>query len=365
MRADQSTDQYEIAWSIGGDESEETIFGDILDVVSLGAGSGTIAVLDRQSSLITLVGEDGRIESVLGGEGDGPGELRGSVWINTCANEVIAVGNGSRVDRFSATGWRGREWSQSAQGVVWDCERVFVHRTTKYPADGAVGFRQFVVAIERPNGDALVSLVPRDSMPGVWSRRTPFSGSVRPWYLPLTRQPITKGSAWGTLYGPVWRSNAYLISDSGRVLRSWTWEDTGVSRSLNEARETWKAKRASLVERAGGATAEVDYILPAWGSWGEDELPVPRYESAILESADVLWVKLFSGSLAPAWALYPPSYAQPAEEWLILNGSRTADERLVLPEGFSLKVVSDSLLIGVYTDSLGIESLRALVRPDN
>ncbi len=62
-------------WRVGGEDDEDLLLGVIGSVI--GDDKGNIYLIDSQLNQVLMIGPDGEYLNTLGGEGDGPGEVRG------------------------------------------------------------------------------------------------------------------------------------------------------------------------------------------------------------------------------------------------------------------------------------------------
>lgn len=82
-----------------------------------------IFIADRIQSDVKVYTFDGRLLRIIGGPGDGPGELRGPHLIALTGAEVAVMGSGGRLSWFDSLGIEiqiGRFQGHHASSLVWD-----------------------------------------------------------------------------------------------------------------------------------------------------------------------------------------------------------------------------------------------------
>jgi len=85
-----------------GREEEPYLFGSIGGAARLGDGS--IVVLDRSSSELRRFDAQGQHLLSFGGEGEGPGEFRGAMWLQRLGDTLIVFDRGGTVAQFDPNG---------------------------------------------------------------------------------------------------------------------------------------------------------------------------------------------------------------------------------------------------------------------
>ena len=104
------TFRLEELWSVGGEDSEDTIFGVIGQIFE---DDGNIYLLDTQLSEIKVFTHDGQALDVLGREGDGPGEFRGPADMCLLPDGTIGVLQGfpGKVIKLALDGTPAGVWN--------------------------------------------------------------------------------------------------------------------------------------------------------------------------------------------------------------------------------------------------------------
>ena len=82
----------------------------------------------------------------------------------------------------------------------------------------------------------------------------------------------------------------------------------------------------------------------------------PPYEGLVASAEGDVWIGAYLGP--EVLFLRAPT---PRRSWLIVDPAGVLKARLWTPSGFQLHAVQGDTLVGVFTDDLGVESLRGYV----
>ncbi len=327
-----------------GDAGAEHVFHEINGVVA--AGDGLVAVSDA-SQTIRLFTEAGRLVRTFGGVGDGPREFRSLRWLSACGGDRLVAYDVSRdritvwsiagelLDGFTVPGTsRGRPaYAVACDPVRRESPLVVVG----WPAIGARDVGPYRPSVQIGLVDWKGRLVKvLATVPGTERYRYPGSVGDGPRRLgKATTVQIGNGSIYvGT-----------ADSAAVRVIRA-----DGTSHRL-----AWPAARAAFTEREKREYREALAVLvpeerrpAARRALAELQLPdsLPAHGPIQVDRLGVVWV-------APYRATGLPELHQP---WVALQPTGEVVS-VMLPDGFRPFDIGRDHLLGVATDTLGVETV--------
>ena len=172
----------------------------------------------------------------------------------------------------------------------------------------------------------------------------------------------SEGSIGGVLFGAtsvvasssdgVWvgdnnHPEVVLWNDRGQLAAVIRWEGGARRLTAERIREFWRRVEREMPEPNPSALREMQSVLPI-----ADTLPA---FGAIIEADDGhVWIGSYVSSehqmFGDRW---------PRQEWLVIDRSTPSVWRAATPEGFRLIQVAHGSLLGVQTDDLGVQSVRA------
>ncbi len=138
-----------------------------------------------------------------------------------------------------------------------------------------------------------------------------------------------------------------IYERSGALIRIVRWVSQGRSVTPEDV--------ARLIEVAAATVPETqrEMVRQSFMSFPHSDR-TPVYEDLITSDEGDLWVGMYAG---PVRIDGVARYAQ--RKWLVFNGEGVPQATAETPEGFRLHAVRDGWALGVHTDELGVESVRA------
>ena len=142
--------------------------------------------------------------------------------------------------------------------------------------------------------------------------------------------------------GTVFADHGRFMAYAGRVMRGLI---------IDEVRRRRSEKRGGLFHITSFRTDHADRVT------------TPEELIRIGAQRDV-WLLRNPGTLQ-GYESYPPEEAVPDEAWMVFDSAGHWLGDVAMPEGFELHDVTAQGILGVHTDSLGVETIRLhrLVRP--
>lgn len=333
--------------SVGEVEGDSAyLFQQIVDV-ELGT-SGELIVADAGLGAIRIFDPAGGFLVQTGRTGDGPGEFR---WLRSLAT----AGEGEVV-----------AWDSKAARLTWVDVSGTVLRSVpleRSEAANGVGTLDLLVG-PLSDGSVLVGTVglgSRDRVgPDLISiERFGPDGTHRGRVLETTgfhRDRLTE-----RLTGPVAFSPRPMFALDGASLYHTTGERGVVFRTVSGARDSivvpiqpaalgsaWDVLRARLTE------AEVTLYDQAL-----DHAPrpdsLPALSGLLVDTDGSIWVKAFDPATDALWIAASNGTGG---VWSVVSPAGVPVSRVALPSGFAPHVLTDSSVVGVHTDALGIQRVR-------
>lgn len=332
---------------MGGDEEQ---FGEIHDVVQL--ADGGLAVLDGQAAEVRLFDAMGRYRTTLGGEGDGPGELRSPLDLAVVSGDTIAVydrGPG-RVTRFDpdtgahrvTTLERGEaqvadarllddgrlvgqsHWLETDVGALPDGEPTLVRNTVVLTLFDAMG--QIVDTIDIvPSAEEIVSIRMSSGRVSVLKRPAAFA----------------RDNLFAPVSGGTWSSENDRFelrlreTSTGRLLRVVRIPSLAVPVTERLAQEI----HDRVMEEA--ESPQQRSLLETWFSLSPRPEVQPAFDAFASDINGRLWVR--------EWSPF-----QEATRWWVFESDGALLGSLETPSGMTITSATCESVIGVERDELGV-----------
>ena len=320
--------------------AEEYLFGEIVDV-ALVPGLG-VAVADNQTGDIRFFDESGAFLSRSGGHGEGPGEFGMFAWLERCGDRLIAYDFVLR--RTSPVQFDG----SIGDPVAFLTPEDEVPYSSRCLPDGS-----FVVSgwgqdsrSDRPRDEAYMysqeapvwrlagdSVVEFGSY--VSSERLMGRGGSAPH--PFGRAVAFDGTEDRVFIGDAQRFSLEVLDLSGRLVRILRGPETDTEFDpdfISRYRALELDERGQLLRRF---MEEADFPLP-------DRMPA--YTSVLVDDDGYVWVERFSLNAGSGvrWGVFDP-------QGVFLGHTE-------FPAGFEVKDISDSRVVGISTDELGVQRVH-------
>lgn len=327
----------------------ELLFERILAVRLLEGGG--IAVADQGASTVRVFGADGSRVAEMGGEGDGPGEIRYLSGFQVMGRDTLVVYDPDtrRLTRFGTDGQLLGTDALRDQGpdsflgrtstgdwlMRWVDQEAF-DRTASAPAADPMVIGRF-----GPDG-SFQGIAGRH--PGmVRQRNESFSGPVP--FSPFPHAVVLRDSLVVTNGA---RPRLDVLGDSGRVVR------TIEVPLANPDRERARRALDSVFAEGPAERRERAARLPEAG-W---ELPVPAIAQVLLGPDHRLWLKAFDPA-RDSWMTGGGFGRASGGRWLVVDPQGEAVATVDLPSDLRPTDIGRDRIAGVETDELGVE--RAVV----
>lgn len=370
------------AWSVepepslemGGDpdQPEAQLYG-VGDVVVL--GDGRVVVVNEGLVSVLLFDSAGSFLAPVGRQGEGPGEYRRVDAAYRCPGDTVALNAFSQVSFFGSNArflrserlnpTAGDGSSLRVQGVASDCERFLLRGGYSVPELGAVGrvsYTLFWGTLDNLSRDSLAA------SPG-WEAEVDL---VDDWPQPL---PLPWGAraAWAVgrdgeedrVYLTMAdRPEVQVFDGGGRLVRILRWPAeaapvTAADRALYaEKRDRWLEKYP-----------QVEEAIPELGGYATVPSEKPVLLGLLVDDEGNLWARGYPDAAAGRPDLYdysdpdapfrenPPPGAAP-ERWQVFDPDGRLLGTVEVPADLAVRTVHRNRLVGVWRDSLDVESVR-------
>ena len=333
-------------WTVGsGRDSDSVALSDVRDV--LYAGSSRVFIADGSTQEIVAVNTTSRATERIGGRGDGPAEFSNLTTLFKDSAGMVGAYDATRkrYTAFDSTGSIAEEHEYGDVAAPTESLWLFRSATAVYGVAVDVFPRRSNTGPTR--GDAtLISIRPISDTITTIPGPSVFSGN---------------GSTGAVLFGAtaafsaarngIWAADTGIPEvrfwSDGRLTRIIRWK--AGDRTLTKDRKDlfWEAvARATPRDQLG--------MLQRMKAAAVFATEVPAFGSLIADSEGRLWIG----------AAVPPEIAYlrqrfPEQRWIVVDPDAATATRVTTPAGFTLLHVVDSSLIGVYRDSLDVETVRA------
>jgi hypothetical protein len=339
-------------WSLGALEGPaETRFFQIRDLRV--RADGVILVVDGGSAELRAFDGDGSHLWSQGGQGDGPGEYRAPATVLPYPGDSVAVYDSEtrRVTVVSPGGEPVRSYRPEVpEGHTMAAPRVAVTPQRWLSSVGVSLGRDLPPSStlapplpffwSRPDGSVLDSVV---SLP-TSSRLVQQSGAgVGVWTVPFSVGGAVAGGGGRLVTGdpaaPRWTARDTL----GRVVQVVSFP--AERRPLRD--EDWvRAREASIPEGAEPARREA--VAEAYGAM-ERPADWPVFQDLLLDDRGHVWVRRFQA---------PGTLDEPGRWWVFTGEGRLLGQ-VSTPAALAVHAIVGDRIVGVATDSLGVERVRA------
>jgi hypothetical protein len=301
-------------------------------VSALVLGDGRLVVAD-QAPRIMVLDSAGALLAMFGGSGDGPGEFRRLVWVKALSPDSLMVHDAvlGRASVFTHDGVHARTLTPGVRssagrpprlvGLFDDGRILAAEGLLTAPPEGGAGIVRpdMILTLHDPEGAFLDSL-------GV---------------VPGDERAVADGVLLGGM--PFLRSTS--IATEGRRFHVATGErDEVVSHDRDGARPRTVASgiepeplTPARIE-AAGVPAPMVPLLPA---------TAPAITALLADPAGRLWV-----------GPYPAEAGRESAPWSVLDREGHPIAEAHMPPGFRPLDIGASVVIGVWSDSLGVEHVR-------
>lgn len=343
---------------IAADEDRpETLFGYVADVEV--DGRGRMYVLDQHAQEVRVFGPDGATLGVIGGPGEGPGELSGFAASLFLIGDTLVVGDWgrSRLHRFRLDGsfvdarpfpdFGGARswWSTGVDGsILFRALRRIVEE------DGHWGGHDALYRLGAPTAEpdtVLVFRYPMTDLGGPGNVRLPLVVDA-----PFWAQLDDGRLVWGTLLSPELR----FVGATGldRIARAEDWALTPPTGAQDEALIALAREKMRML---GGSPRAVDAV-PV-----DRPTVLPALTSVLATPEGAIWVQR-RGEVADVHPMAINSPDPPVgwggSRWDVLDGDGRRVAVVETPRRFRATRVRGQRLYGVMRDPLGVESVVRL-----
>lgn len=302
---------------------------------------GSFAIANRGSHEVRFYSPEGRYRGATGRQGEGPGEFTGILGISlTMSDSLVVLDSNERMTVLGPDGSFARVVrlpnSMSTHALGNDQVVVMLRPTEDYM--GGPGLVRQPTALWRYDlaGVQLDSIGETDGSEDYsFLSRSGRSG----WSLPL----FAKTAVVTTRGNSIYRGNANAmqieeLSSSGQLLRILRLPDY----PLDLAPGTIEAeRRVRLGDDPHPLIREIVDQLP-------DPARRPAYQQIGVDATGAIWLRPFLGR----------SELGRAEAWLVLDADGAWLGNVGVPTGLWIMRVERDVLMGVWTDSLGVEHPR-------
>lgn len=346
------------SWALSEDpiltvQTEEGGSGPALYQVStvVPLANGRVAVGNGGTKEVLLVDSLGAVVGMIGGEGEGPGEMASIGSVVAMRGDSLGVYD-SRRKRYSVFGPEavvGRTFEIQAMSPAGESSGLlpltggdFILFREEGPAADVGNHRPLTVWFRLSHDGALLdSLGP---FPGRDSYRS-SDGWSGPVLFGSQTQAATLGKTLvvGTAGIPEIRE----YDESGNLIRIVRWPDHDRVVTEAEVGRFIDASLATLPEAQRPMARDMLAGIPVAAQ-------KPVYERLVVSDNGEIWVGLFA-EVVPSDGVV----REPERTWLVFTDGGMAKARAVTPEGFRLHAVQAGRALGVYSDEYGMELIRA------
>lgn len=368
--ADRWTLSVEPAVSIGAGTDPEVALYRVTAVAALPAGGVVVGMNTPPQALVFERG--GRLVARLGRQGQGPGEFSSVGSVVPLTDDSVAVWDPDRrrISVFTIAGDFVREVDLSELAPVSTraapdtrSNSGITHLLRSTPGtlvvfgEGATssdperGINRATLPAFRVSG-AGEEIASFGSIPGMeWHHGGPAGA------LPLPFGARTYGATAGDMFvvGTAEATEVRVFGPEGDLTRIVRWPDA--DRVVGgEYLSRWSA----MVDSAPPSIRQLVEAMPRREQY-------PAFEGMVTSELGNLWIGEYAGPVG-IWPLrradhgpemLQPQLRTPSRRWLVFTSDGVLEARVQTPEGFEPYSVDGDHVWGVYSDSLGVESIRA------
>lgn len=372
------TDEPALAWRVApsptlvlqgpnGAEGPE-VFALVSDVETL--SDGRVVVADRRTATAYFFTGTGDPAGRFGGQGEGPGELRGLIDILRCDTDTMFVAYRGDMNVFAPDGSfvrrvrvSDRHAGVQVSGVAPRCDAYVARGFPEAPDAGEVGFGRVQLFWTEPSLETLTPLAEKVVIAELGTSRVGGEELQRP--LPWT-------GVWGgqvgfhpdglvTGYGA--RPELRLFDRSGALASVIRWTASAAPVTSVD-RERYASLRAQFLQEAG-ASARSQAVVPALRSLSKVPDVKPVFDGLMVADDGSIWLRAFPEDATGALDGLVDAPLEGSESWTVLGMNGAWLGSIEMPVGFALRSVRESDVWGIHTDVLGVQTVRRhrILRP--
>ena len=330
-------------------ESGDVVLFEVSTVSPL--SNGRIGVGNGNPVEVLIFDESGALTQRLGGEGDGPGEFRAIQSVVEIGPDSVGVYDPIRkhVSVFSPDGELARFESLTHVAPASGWSRLLPIGTDEFILFGEASFgdvrepgrfrREESTYRLGPDGSTLADY---GTFPGLMMVVSEMGAGV------LLFGPRSFAAVSGStlIVGTAEQPEFRAYSSTGDLVRIVRWPDHVRQVTPERVAQFIEAGLADMPEQQRAAMRKLGEALP----FAEEE---PPYEDIIASDVGDLWVGSYQG---PEVAL--PSFRPPRRSWLIFDSDGALEATLETGAGFHPHAVWNGVMLGVFFDESGVESIH-------
>ncbi len=349
--------------ALGSEEDEEEAVFDRILAVDF-TEDGRIAVVDEGSQVVSVFSAQGSLLARWGGRGDGPAEFRRIRAMAQCQGDQVVVLDRSSLARFRLDGRLLVRASTDfvtpqviPHSITMDCTRILGIRRLGDPQVGDVGPSTFAFFWMDPGTQELDTLGVSTLM-DTWTRS--LRGEIRPFPIPwganlYTFHSTPRGVVIGNPRVPelVFREGGDRVTKIVRWSRFGAPVATADRRRYEEARNRWRKDKPR--------DPEIDFLFPELSEYPYVPDTKPVFDRVLADRLGRVWVRRFPeeslGILDQR--LQNDLTGDHGQVWSVLDSSGVWTGDVELAREFDLRGAAEGMVFGVWTDSLGVQSVQA------
>jgi len=347
----------EMSSRLQDDDSGSVLFGTIVGIVPF--PDGRFVVGDRLARELLVFSREGRLLNRFGGNGDGPGELRGISQLHSCGDAAVAVVYRWRVHKFELdTGFSNRfptivgNHRLGVRAMMAGCDSLLLSEGEMYPSVGTQGYVQSVFSWGKPPFDIRDTVA---TVEGLFYRTFAYGGTPLSLLMPFSGSRASQLLVGDRVIVGNGRIAELRIYDlSGGMTGIFRW---GVQPALIDgaSRDLYQRKRLQFI--TGSADPSSRDLFP---SLSDLDLPATKsvFEGFLADDQGRVWVRRFPRASVGFEDRRPPLAPVEVEEWDIIDLSQGWLGTVSMPNDFRLEAVRSDLLYGVHMDALDVLSVR-------
>jgi hypothetical protein len=329
---------------------------------------GPLARLSDGTVVVALVSElrfyaaDGTWMQTVGRQGGGPGEYEEIGMLRRLRGDSLLVWDGGqrRVTVLGPDGSFGRDalisrGSETPVDIVTAFEdgRLVIARRVNFPK-GPSNYLRDTLSFTLQFAEGRTTSVPLPRLSGQeWQVRSSGSGGIGIMLLPFSRNAFAAAGA----------SHVYMAESDGYEIRAYTpgGSITQIVRLPTAPRPVTGPLLDSLADywhmKAEAEAAARGYTLPRRTpeQYREETrqfalVPtLPAFDALIVEDVGNLWVRDFD----PPWRANAVS-----SRWTVFAPDGSLRTRVTMPVGLDVRCIEGGVVLGIVTDSLGVEYVQ-------